>query len=314
MEPKNDFDVSLPEETFTTDTRTNNVWHTSETLPFHSSVNGGRPTSHSKHGSRKRPTDEPYALAFPNDKKQKSCLNDKGKSICFDPPITEYNNYSYTPQDIGVSTSSDMQIPIQPHVQEDVKDSRQTRDQSIMNKGIGKKGRIQEHQPLTTMTPTYTTDRKRQRRNKDSVSHEEIHRTKRLHTSNSMNNHPTTLNSEVRNLIQILDEHNELVQVFKTARDKFNEANVPEFKIQLYNVVGAREYHLPSSNTFGAIVFQPDANSKTDYDIIIEYKDRQPKRINKLHSSYMSLQFPLLVVYGQPGYNTKMTFKVWYSL
>ncbi|PWA93994.1 helitron helicase-like domain-containing protein [Artemisia annua] len=70
-----------------------------------------------------------------------------------------------------------------------------------------------------------------------------------------------------------------------------------------------REYQLPSSGTLGTIVFQPDADSQTDYDIIIEYKDRGPQRINKLHSSYMSLQYPLLFVYGQPGFNTKMSLK-----
>ncbi|PWA81791.1 hypothetical protein CTI12_AA184760 [Artemisia annua] len=113
----------------------------------------------------------------------------------------------------------------------------------------------------------------------------------------------------VQLLIQILDNHNELVQVFRTARDKVNEGNIPEFKLQLYNVSGAQEYQLPSSGVLGAIVFQPDENSQTDYDIIVEYKDRQPKRINKLHSSYMSLQFPLLFVYGQPGYNTDLTLK-----
>ena len=113
----------------------------------------------------------------------------------------------------------------------------------------------------------------------------------------------------VQELIRILDAHNELVQVFRTARDRLNEENVPEFKIQLYNVTGVREYQLPSPRTLGAIVFQPDVNSQTDYDIIVEYKDRQPKRINKLHSSYMSLQFPLLFVYGQPGYNTELTLK-----
>ncbi|PWA67944.1 hypothetical protein CTI12_AA313480 [Artemisia annua] len=110
-------------------------------------------------------------------------------------------------------------------------------------------------------------------------------------------------------LIHILDDNNELVQVFRTARDRVEEGNIPEFKIQLYNVKGAQEYQLPSSGTLGGIVFQPDPNSQTDYDMIVEYRDRQPKRINKLHSSYMSLQFPLLFVYGQPGYNTNMTLK-----
>ncbi|PWA43640.1 replication protein A 70 kDa DNA-binding subunit [Artemisia annua] len=113
----------------------------------------------------------------------------------------------------------------------------------------------------------------------------------------------------VQTLIHILDDNNELVQVFRTTRDRIEEGNVPEFKIQLYNVSGAQEYQLPSSGTLGGIVFQPDPNSHTDYDMIVEYRDRQPKRINKLHSSYMSLQFPLLFVYGQLGYNTKMTLK-----
>ncbi|PWA91073.1 hypothetical protein CTI12_AA092750 [Artemisia annua] len=113
----------------------------------------------------------------------------------------------------------------------------------------------------------------------------------------------------VQNLIQILDEHNELVQIFRTARDKCNEGNVPEFKVQLYNVVGAQQYQLPSSGTLGAIVFESGPNTRTDYDVIVEYRDRGPHRINKLHSSYMSLQFPLLFVYGQPGYNTDLTLR-----
>ncbi|PWA61479.1 helitron helicase-like domain-containing protein [Artemisia annua] len=111
----------------------------------------------------------------------------------------------------------------------------------------------------------------------------------------------------VQSLIQILDDNNELVRTFRTAREKFSEGNVTEFKIQLYNIVGTREYQLPSTGTLGAIVFESGANSQTDYDVIIEYKDRDPQRINKLHSSYMSLQYPLLFVYGQLGYNTKMT-------
>ncbi|PWA62201.1 nucleic acid-binding, OB-fold protein [Artemisia annua] len=45
-----------------------------------------------------------------------------------------------------------------------------------------------------------------------------------------------------------------------------------------------------SQGTLGAIVFESGANSQTDYDVIVEYKDTGPKRINKLHSSYMSLQ------------------------
>ncbi|PWA70253.1 hypothetical protein CTI12_AA290610 [Artemisia annua] len=110
----------------------------------------------------------------------------------------------------------------------------------------------------------------------------------------------------VEGLIEFLDTHNELVQVFRTARDKCAENDVPEFKVRLYNGNGARGYELPTSQAIGAIVFDSGPTTESDYDIIIEYRDGPAKRINKLHQSYMSLQFPLIFVYGQPGYHTSL--------
>ncbi|GJU83002.1 DNA helicase [Tanacetum coccineum] len=55
----------------------------------------------------------------------------------------------------------------------------------------------------------------------------------------------------VEGLIHFLDAHNELVQLFRTARDKCRELDIPEFKIRLYNAEGARDYELPTSNTWG---------------------------------------------------------------
>ncbi|PWA43981.1 nucleic acid-binding, OB-fold protein [Artemisia annua] len=72
---------------------------------------------------------------------------------------------------------------------------------------------------------------------------------------------------------------------------------------------GAREYQLPSTDILGAIVFEDGPNTQTDYDVIIHKKGVGPQRISKLHSSYMSLQFPLLFVHGEPGYTTKLTLR-----
>ncbi|PWA80936.1 helitron helicase-like domain-containing protein [Artemisia annua] len=80
----------------------------------------------------------------------------------------------------------------------------------------------------------------------------------------------------VEHLIQVLDTHNELV---------------------------------PSTDILGAIVFESGPETNTEYDVIIQKKGEQPQRINKLHSTYMALQFPLLFVYGQPGYTTKLTLE-----
>ncbi|PWA50520.1 DNA helicase [Artemisia annua] len=117
---------------------------------------------------------------------------------------------------------------------------------------------------------------------------------------------PTNRNEPKFMQLYIYDTQNEVANRMKPFGGKDRSNLKPEM---LYNVVGNREYQLSSSGTLGAILFESGSNSQTDYDVIIEYKDRHPQRINKLHSSYMSLQFPLLFVYGQPGYNTKMTLK-----
>ncbi|PWA69036.1 hypothetical protein CTI12_AA298560 [Artemisia annua] len=105
----------------------------------------------------------------------------------------------------------------------------------------------------------------------------------------------------IEQLIQILDTHNELVALFRTARDLCNENDVPDFTVRLYNVDGARQYDLPSADILGAIVFESGPETDTEYDVVIHKKGERPQRINKLHSTYMALQFPLLFVYGQPG-------------
>ncbi|PWA99824.1 helitron helicase-like domain-containing protein [Artemisia annua] len=113
----------------------------------------------------------------------------------------------------------------------------------------------------------------------------------------------------VQGLIHFLDTHNELVQMFRTARDKCAQADVPEFKIRLYSGDRPRGYELPSSNTLGAIVFDRGPESESNYDVILEYRDGPLKRISKIHKSYMSLQFPLIFIYGQPGYHTKLMLR-----
>ncbi|KAL4578339.1 hypothetical protein LXL04_014460 [Taraxacum kok-saghyz] len=110
----------------------------------------------------------------------------------------------------------------------------------------------------------------------------------------------------VQQLVDFLDKHNDLVKLFRTARSICEETNVPDFHIRLYSVVGSRQYDLPTSNAIGAIVFGDSATFETDYDVVITPKDGIPQRVNKLHQSYMSLQFPLIFLYGQPGYHPNM--------
>ena len=85
------------------------------------------------------------------------------------------------------------------------------------------------------------------------------------------------------------------------ARDKLNEADVSEFKLRLYGVVGEAQYELPTADSIGALVFQSGPETSSDFDIVIERYSGDPERVNKLHPCYMSFQLPLLFVYGTTG-------------
>ncbi|GJY75151.1 DNA helicase [Tanacetum coccineum] len=119
-------------------------------------------------------------------------------------------------------------------------------------------------------------------------------------------NNSTLRRDIVEGLIDMLDTHNALVQLFRTAREKYEDIHIPNFKVRLYNVVGAREYATFLGRLLGAIVYEPGPESDMDYDIVLEERSGYPQRVNKLHPSYMSLQFPLLFIYGQDGYSKEL--------
>nr|GEY38832.1 DNA helicase [Tanacetum cinerariifolium] len=119
--------------------------------------------------------------------------------------------------------------------------------------------------------------------------------------------HELKLKEEIiEGLIEFLDTHNALVQLFRTAPNKYMEADILEFKVQFYNVIGTRQYELPTAKTIGAIMFTDSSATENEFDLIIEEHSQFPQRVNKLHPCYMSLQFPLLFVYGEDDYQKDM--------
>ncbi|XP_071699779.1 uncharacterized protein [Rutidosis leptorrhynchoides] len=104
-------------------------------------------------------------------------------------------------------------------------------------------------------------------------------------------------------LVKLLDSNNALVKLFRTARDKCAGSKVPTFKVCLYSVSVSSQQALPTSDAIGAIVFESGPQSISDYDVIIEPRSQLPRRVNKLHPLYMSIQFPLMFFFGEPGFH-----------
>ncbi|PWA95981.1 hypothetical protein CTI12_AA044400 [Artemisia annua] len=77
-----------------------------------------------------------------------------------------------------------------------------------------------------------------------------------------------TLDAEVvQGLIHFLDGNNALVQLFRTARDKIQQQDVPEFKVRLFGVTRNKQYELPTSDSIGAIVYDSGPETETDFDM-----------------------------------------------
>ncbi|PWA51514.1 helitron helicase-like domain-containing protein [Artemisia annua] len=69
--------------------------------------------------------------------------------------------------------------------------------------------------------------------------------------------------------------HNALVHLFRTAKDKLREADIPEFQIRLFGVVGGNQYELPTADTIGSIVYDGGPETMTDYDVVIQRHSRE---------------------------------------
>ncbi|XP_071708831.1 uncharacterized protein [Rutidosis leptorrhynchoides] len=113
----------------------------------------------------------------------------------------------------------------------------------------------------------------------------------------------------VTQLVKLLDSNNALVMLFCTARDKCAGSEVPTFKVCLYSLSGSIQHALPTSDAIGAIVFDSDPQSISDYDVIIEPRSQLPNGVNKLHPLYMSLQFPLMFFFGEPGFHPDLKLR-----
>ncbi|KAL3646534.1 hypothetical protein CASFOL_011714 [Castilleja foliolosa] len=114
------------------------------------------------------------------------------------------------------------------------------------------------------------------------------------------------LSSDIVTLLtDTLNSCNEYVRLFKTAADLCNTDAGCNFSVCLYNKVGDRRYEPTASGTLGAIVCGDDSRS-SNYDIVVHRKDGSPHRVNKLHPSYIPLQYPLLFPFGEPGWSPDM--------
>ncbi|KAL4300563.1 hypothetical protein AHAS_Ahas17G0213400 [Arachis hypogaea] len=101
----------------------------------------------------------------------------------------------------------------------------------------------------------------------------------------------------------MVDLHNPLAKSFRYARDHFKEDSKTNMKLKLIKKgeKNGRRYNLPTASVAILIVGDIDESS-LQRDIILETTSNKLKRIDVLHPSYLSLQYPLIFLYGEDGF------------
>lgn len=103
-------------------------------------------------------------------------------------------------------------------------------------------------------------------------------------------------------LIHMLDEHNPLAKTFRHARDRYEASKIEEFTITLKSQRHrGRQYDLPTSDEIAGLIVGDFSVDSLARDIVVEFKSSGLKRISDLNPLLMSLQYPILFPYGEPG-------------
>ncbi|KAK1358229.1 hypothetical protein POM88_051485 [Heracleum sosnowskyi] len=110
----------------------------------------------------------------------------------------------------------------------------------------------------------------------------------------------------------MLDQTNELVQKFRTARDRFESDHLVDLNVELKvcRSESGRVNHISPSDEVAGIMVNSTDNLGPNRDIIVQKKVGGGfKRVSYIHPKLMALQYPILFPNGEDGYHNKIRFQ-----
>ncbi|XP_071712817.1 uncharacterized protein [Rutidosis leptorrhynchoides] len=123
------------------------------------------------------------------------------------------------------------------------------------------------------------------------------------------NNQPSTAKNQldpqlIQELMDLLDECNPLVKVYRMARDRFEQTKTPNFKIKLIarRSTDGRNYNLLTVDKVAALIVGDIDLNFDKRDIVVDSQSEGLQRISELHPKYLALQYALLFAYAEDGY------------
>lgn len=99
----------------------------------------------------------------------------------------------------------------------------------------------------------------------------------------------------------MLDETNELCQEFRMARDRFDNNDIVDLKVELKvcRAQNGRENHISASDDVAGVMVGGRNTTTPNRDIVIETHMDTLQRVSYIHPKLMALQYPLLFPNGE---------------
>ncbi|KAH7653509.1 DNA helicase protein [Dioscorea alata] len=118
-------------------------------------------------------------------------------------------------------------------------------------------------------------------------------------------------NDIVCGLRHMLDEYNEIVKVFRSAREVHMQFRELPVRIKLIANRNKKDhnYSAPLVPEIAALIVGDIGNNDQGRDIIVEHKQEGLKRISDLHPLFMPLQYPLLFPYGEDCFHLNIPYE-----
>ena len=116
----------------------------------------------------------------------------------------------------------------------------------------------------------------------------------------------------IRDINQLLHQTNHYVELFKVAKEMFEQEDTPTNVRIVINETKrpsgehSRRYNRPLSDEIGVLMPNDTTNNR---DIVLQYRDGGLKHISELHRGYDPMQYPLLFPDGTDGWHVDLKLR-----
>lgn len=112
-------------------------------------------------------------------------------------------------------------------------------------------------------------------------------------------------------LIQMLNDHNPIVQLFRTARDRLSKNSSDQYCIRLF---GDPDKHgdifsAPVASEVVGLVVGDLGTSDVGRGLLVEDQAGNLHKVGEKHCKFMAMQYPILFPYGEDGYHESIRYR-----